>query len=81
MLKASLCVIMVQSDLKCEECDTMLCAADVTPDNFIANLNQYCGVDHSPPSSIVHRAVKHAMLQNKTIDPAKLLKLLYTDAR
>ena len=75
------CVDMANTDLKCAECDTILCSANATTDGFIATLAQNCAVDHSPPASIVHRAVKHAMLRNKTIDPAKLLKLLYTDAR
>jgi hypothetical protein len=75
------CVDMANSDLKCAQCNAALCPANATTDDFIAALNRNCAVDHHPPSTIVHRAVKHAMLLNKTINPRALLKLLCVDAR
>ena len=75
------CVDMANSDLICAQCNVALCPANATTDDFIAALVRNCAVDHYPPATIVHRAVKHAMLLNKTINPRALLKLLYADAR
>ena len=72
---------MVTEDLRCQACGEELIQATATFDEFVEGLARRCEVDHHPQASVVHLAVQYALEGSLVIDPSKMFKMLYTDAR
>ena len=68
-------------DLCCQECGVLLSKATATFDELVEVLARKCRVNHHPQASVVHLAVRYALEESRAIDPSKLFKMLYTDAR